>query len=89
MGFPKLQELRLEWLGSLECVGPMGAASGSGGLGPLPHGQVSQGDIFPEIEEIAWGWDNLKCLEEIKGEREWLDAIQWDDPTMKTSLDGK
>nr|ADE77074.1 unknown [Picea sitchensis] len=33
MGFPKLERLSLSFLKSLECVGAVAAASGSGGLG--------------------------------------------------------
>lgn len=90
MGFPKLQELTLWDLESLECVGPVGAASGSGGLGPLPPMLKSLWvRECPKLKRLRGGWDKLNHLEKIEGSREWWDAIQCDDPNIKTSLESK
>jgi len=79
MGFPKLQELTLWFLKSLECVQ----------VSPLSMLKSVHVVSCEKLKTLLGGWDKLQCLEEIKGHGDWWDAIQWEDPNMKTSLESK
>jgi disease resistance protein RPS2 len=94
-GFPKLEELSLGDLDSLERIGAVAvaAASGSGGLGQRASPLPMLKSLFVEgcwnLKTLRGDWDKLKSLQEIRGEREWWDAIQWEDLYIKMSLESK
>lgn len=94
LGFPKLQEVKLLSLKSLKCVGTVGAASGSGRLGEVASTLPPMLKSFNvlgcgKLKRLRGDWDKLTHLKEIRGEREWWDAIECDDPNIKTSLESK
>ncbi|RWR88053.1 putative disease resistance protein isoform X2 [Cinnamomum micranthum f. kanehirae] len=42
----------------------------------------------PELKTLPFSVDNLPCaLKEIKGEKEWWDAVEWDHPRTKAHFD--
>ncbi|RWR88011.1 putative disease resistance protein isoform X1 [Cinnamomum micranthum f. kanehirae] len=42
----------------------------------------------PELKKLPFSVDNLPCaLKEIKGEKEWWDAVEWDHPRTKAHFD--
>jgi hypothetical protein len=80
MGFPKLEELLLGDLKSLECLG----------ASQFPMLKLLDVINCEKLKRLRGGWDKLKCLRQIRGDsREWWDAIQWDDDNIKTSLQSK
>lgn len=87
--FTKLENLTLQNLKSFECL--QGATSSSGGLGEgtLPMLKSFTVKKCEKLRTLPLGWDKLNYLEEIRGERDWWDAIQWQDANMKTSLESK
>lgn len=92
MGFPEIQEMTLLNLKSLECVrmGTVAAASGSGGLGDLPA-MLKFLEVWgcSKLNRLDGRWEELYCLQEIRGDTEWWDTIQWQNPNMKTLLETK
>lgn len=89
--FPKLEKLTLQNLKSLECLQGATSSSSSSGLGEgaLPMLKSFTVKKCEKLKALPLGWDKLKCLEEIRGERDWWDAIQWQDVNLKTSLESK
>ncbi|RWR88010.1 putative disease resistance protein isoform X1 [Cinnamomum micranthum f. kanehirae] len=42
----------------------------------------------PELKKLPFSVDNLPCaLKEIKGEKEWWDAVEWDHPRTRAHFD--
>lgn len=87
--FTMLEKLSLKNLKSFDCL--QGATSSSRGLGDgtLPMLKSFTVNKCEKLKTLPLGWDKLKYLEEIRGEKDWWDAIQWQDVNLKTSLESK
>lgn len=84
--FPKLEKLTLQNLKALESLQSSSGGLGEGALPMLKSFTVKKCE---KLKTLPLGWDKLKCLEEIRGERDWWNAIQWQDVNLKTYLETK
>ncbi|GLJ21063.1 hypothetical protein SUGI_0384890 [Cryptomeria japonica] len=81
--FPSLRKLKLWMLPSLESL------SSSVEEGALPMLQTLSIFRCIKVEVLPWGLDNLKSLEQIRGDKEWWNEISWENEEMKNHLHAK
>ncbi|GLJ21023.1 hypothetical protein SUGI_0384150 [Cryptomeria japonica] len=81
--FPRLRELKLWMLPSLEGL------SSSVEEGALPMLHILAIFHCMKFKVLPWGLDNLKSLEQIRGDKEWWNEISWEDEEMKNHLHAK
>ncbi|XP_059075787.1 probable disease resistance protein At5g63020 isoform X2 [Cryptomeria japonica] len=81
--FPRLRKLKLWMLSSLDSL----SSSVEEGALPMLHTLA----IFHcmKVKVLPWGLDNLKSLEQIRGDKKWWNEISWEDEEMKNHLHPK
>ncbi|GLJ10738.1 hypothetical protein SUGI_0134100 [Cryptomeria japonica] len=81
--FPRLRKLKLWMLPSLESL------CSSVEEGALPTLQTMTIFRCMNVKVLPSGLDNLKSLEQIRGDKEWWYEISWQDEEMKKHLHAK
>ncbi|XP_059075784.1 probable disease resistance protein At5g63020 [Cryptomeria japonica] len=81
--FTRLRKLKLWMLPSLESL------FSSVEEGALPMLQILAIFHCMKVKVLPWGLDNLKSLEQIRGDKEWWNEISWEDEEMKNHLRAK
>ncbi|GLJ21024.1 hypothetical protein SUGI_0384170 [Cryptomeria japonica] len=81
--FPRLRKLKLWMLPSLESL------SSSVEEGALPMLQTFAIFHCMKVKILPWGLNNLKFLEQIRGDMKWWKEINWEDEETKNRLHAK